>query len=271
MRKNSPEYFDYFNFPIGICLYSLQKKKTNQVKLFLYLKSISSNGYMQNTKSVFLTTSNQLGICYKTLRTHMKWLISQGWIVPDPIAHNYRIVGFNMLTEKLGFTMSTGAILYKDDIPKFKSFAVAAAITYLMDRIRVRRRQIEAGLIKGGPNLGNLPAYPFLPHTYLAKALGLSKSTAYEYRKLTMGNEFLRCIKKFNKLDVSSENFNLLKRYASFGSDALLKNGKRVMIQLPDQIKSNVYLRTKVNIRESCHKNRLGKNPDLIKRNLTNG
>jgi hypothetical protein len=113
MKKDNSQYFDYFNIPIWLCLFSLKKKKTNQVKLFLFLKSISRNGYIQNNKSIFLTTSNQLGICYRTLRTHLKWLIREGWIVPDPIAHNYRIVGFNILTEKLGSTISTGAIFNK--------------------------------------------------------------------------------------------------------------------------------------------------------------
>lgn len=267
MKKNGPQYFDYLNVPVGLCLYSLQTKKTNQVKFFLYLKSISS-GYVQKNNSELLLIASHLDICYKTLNTYLQWLLQHGWLIPDPIACNYRIIGFNSLTEKLGFTSSTGALLYKNDIPRFKSFAVAAVIAYLIERIRVRQWQTKAGLIKGSPNLSGLPTYPSLPHMYLAKTLKLSKTSAYEYRKLTVENKFLKCYKIYENLGFTSENFITLKKYYSENPEALRKKGKQIYIQLPDKIESLVYLRTKSNIRVVCQRNRMRKNPDLFKRNL---
>jgi hypothetical protein len=267
MNKNSTQYFDYFNVPVALLIYALKFKKTNQVKLFLYLKSISS-GYVQIQKSEFLLIAEHLDICSKTLNSYLQWLIQEEWLIVDPVAHNFRLIGFRRLSEKLGFTISTGALLYKNDIPKFKSFAVAAVITYLIERIRVRKWQTEAGLIKGNPNLSGLPSYPFLPHSYLAKTLELSKTTAYDFRKLTVENEFLKCRKSYEDQNFTSENLKMLKKYYPENPDTLRKKGKQIYRQLPDMIESSVYLRTKSNIWEVCQKNRIGKNPDLFKRNL---
>jgi len=264
MNRNNPQYYDYLNVPVGLCLYSLQNKKTNQVRIFLYLKSVSSNGYLQKNNLVFQSAANQLKICSKTLRTHLKWLIDQGWLIPDTVANSFRIIGFYSLTEKLGFTSTTGALLYKDKILRYKSFAVAAVIAYQLERIRVRQWQTKAGLKKGSPNLSGLPSYSSMPHSYLAKTLKLSKTTACKYRKLTVENEFLTCEKSFEYMGFACKHFKTLKEYYSDNPESLRKMGKQIYRQLPDKVESKVYLRTKINIKPVCQKNRLGKNPNLF-------
>lgn len=267
MKRLSSQYYDYLNVPVGLCFYSLENRKTNQVKFFLYLKSISS-GYVIENEPEFLAIASNLGICNKTANSYLKWLVSQGWLIHDPIAKNYRIIGFNSLASKLCFTSSTGAILYKKDITKYKSFAIAAVITYLIERIRVRQWQTKAGLIKRSPNLNSLPSYPFLPHTYLAKALKISKSSAYEYRKMTKGNQFITCLKKYENLDFNSKGLSLMKKHYPERPERLRRKGDQVFTQMPDHINSTIYLRTKANIRTTCQINRMGKKPDLIKENL---
>ena len=89
MNKNSSQYYDYLNVPVALLKYALECKKTNQVKLFLCLKS-SSSGYVQHNKPDFDIAAQHLNICNKTLKTYLKWLIQQGWVIPDQIANNYR-------------------------------------------------------------------------------------------------------------------------------------------------------------------------------------
>lgn len=142
MKKYSPNYFDYINVPVALCSYSLQIRKANQVRLFLYLKSIS-NGYIKNNHEIYLKAAKELGVCIKTIMNHRNWLILEGWLIPDYTANSIRIVSFEILVSKLNLLSATGVIIYKSEVKDYKIIAIAAVVKYNLMRRKRRRPEME--------------------------------------------------------------------------------------------------------------------------------
>jgi hypothetical protein len=256
MSMDKSKYCDYTNVPVELCVFSLQNRKANQVRLFLYFKS-NSNGYLKNKREIYVSAANRLNNNIKTIHNHLNWLIKEGWIIPDINVNSICIISFEKLAKKLGFRSPKGALLYKSDICHFKSFAIASVIKYNLMRINGRKHQ--AGLKMWSPKLGENPPYPHLTHNYLAKVLNKSKSAISEYKKLASTNKFLTCEKKYEDLKISPRHYSHLREYGPYESEKLIKKSSTILRQLPDKIDCSVKLRNKWNLREVCRKNRYGK------------
>lgn len=256
MKKENHQYHDYLNVPIELCAYSLQNKKTNPIRTFLFLKSISL-GYVKNSNEVFLRVSSNLNICKKTVINHKNWLIKEGWIIPDFEVNSFRIISFKLLASKLGFISAAGALLYKTEIKNYISFAVAAVTQYYLMRIKRRKHLTELNMWSS--KTGKFPPYPHLSHTYLAKVLKISKTSVSRYKILSQKDQYLKSYKKFEDLEIPLVDLNLYKIYGPYEPAKLKKIGTTIVKQLPNEIRCNIKLRKKYELREICQKNRLEK------------
>ncbi len=257
---------DYINVPVDLCLYSLKERKTSQVRLFLYFKSIS-NGFVSISSKTIKESAINLNVCQKTVRNHLKWLIKENWLSYYSISNSYHIIGFKTLANKLSFKTATGAIFYKNDISNYKAFAIAAVTTYQIKRIARRRK--DAGLKRGSPSFQDLPPYPLYPHlshTYLSKVLGLSKSNVANYRNLAIKYKYLKIEKQFKKTGQPNTQFFQLKKYCESHSHLLRRFRNKIFIQLPDKIESNIYLRSKKELISKVADNYNGKKLHHYKR-----
>lgn len=257
--KDRSIYHDYINVPIELCKYSLENRKSNQVRTFLYFKS-RSNGYVKNKRKAYLKASEDLQVSVKTVYNHLHWLINEGWIIPDPKVNSIRVISFEHLADRMGFLSTKGALLYKTDIQNFKSFSVASVIQYNL--MRSKGRKSLAGLKMRSPQPEEILPYPHLTHNYLAKVLNKSKTAISGYKKQACTNKFLTCEKKYEDLKISPRHYSYLREYGPYKSETLIKKSSTILRQLPDKIECSVKLRNKWNLREVCRKNRYGKNTE---------
>lgn len=256
MKGKSPQYFDYLNVPVALCQYALKEEKIAQVRLYLYLKSIS-NGYIKNRKSVYQKAANYLNVCLKTIRNHRSWLVKEGWLIYDLKVDSIRIVSFKVLATKLDFPSASGVILYKSEIQNFKGVAIAAIIKYYM--MRSKRRKMVTELEMWCSQFPSYLRYPHLAHNYLAKVLNKSKSAIYKYKKHAINKRQIKTKKKYLDLMLSGDSIELFKEHGPLNPDNLKKRGGTVLYQLPDEIYCNIILRRKDELRKICQKNRHGK------------
>lgn len=248
---------DYINVPVELCLFSLRDKKTSQVRLYLFFKSISS-GFIPNSSNTIHMSAEILNVCERTVKNHLYWLIEERWLIHYPETNSFRVIGFKPLAVKLSFRIASGGLLYKNEILKYKAFASALVITYYMMRIKRRKRLTE--FKKGSSSSHDLPPYPHLPHLYLAKVLGVTKSSAATYRKLAIKSGYLIQKCQFEDLKIPVDQLGLIKSTDVFDNRLLKKINNSVHIQLPDKIESQIHLRTKWELRSICQKNNMEKN-----------
>jgi hypothetical protein len=243
---------DYMNVPIDLCKYSLENRITNQTMLYLYLKS-KSDGYLKTNDERIMQALKDLGMCHKTLRKHLNWLITEGWLIMNINNSGIRVISYKLLSQKLNFKYCRGSILYKSNIHEFKYFAISSVIQFQIRGLRWRNRQ--AGLLKRNPELGEVPPYPLLPHTYLAKVLNMPKSTAARYKKMAGKKKYLTTRKKFLDLEIPVNYLSELKKYGNYNPDRLRNRRSNIYYQLPDKIETNILIRKKWNLKKTKNKN----------------
>jgi hypothetical protein len=256
MKRLSPQYYDYLNVPIALCVHSLKERKINQVRLYLYLKSIS-NGYIKNDPPIFKKAALELRVCIKTIRNHRDWLLKEGWIIHDSEVNSIRIISFKLLAVKLEFPSASGVIIYKSDIKDFKGIAIAAIIEYYM--MRSKRRNKVTELEMWNSQFPSYLRYPHLAHSYLAKVLNKSKSAIYKYKKHACNKRQIKTKKKYLDLQLAGDSIVPLKEHGPLNPDNLKQRRGTILYQLPDEIHCHVKLRRKDDLRNICQKNRQGK------------
>lgn len=261
MKINSHQYYDYFNVPVALCTYSLQVRKVNQVRLYLYFKAIS-NGYIKNNSKIYTESAKKLGVTKKTILNHRNWLIKEGWLIPDYEVNSFRIISFEILASKLNFFSATGVLLYKSEIKNYKSIAIAAVIEYHIMGLKRRKHAAELKMWSSQPQ--KFPPYPHLPNSYLAKVLQKSKTSAWRYIKLSQKKRYLQSFKKYEDLMLPSADINLFKTYGPYEPEKLKKIKGRIVKQLPNELKCNITLRRKDNLRRICQENREGKKTEPL-------
>lgn len=257
MKKYSSEYFDYLNVPVALCTYSLQQRKANQVRLFLYLKSISK-GYVKNNSELYFKAAKELGVCQRTVKNHRNWLIKEGWLIPDEDANSIRIVSFEILVRKMNILSATGVIINKSTLKDYKNLAIAAVVKYNL--MRQKRRKQETEFKMWSSQSPEFPPYPHLPITALAKIVGASKTTASRYKSQAKKGGRIETSKRFEDLGIPKSEILNLKRYGQFQPERLRIIRNKVFLQLPDELRCNLQFRKKSNLRAVCKKNSLEKN-----------
>lgn len=249
MKKYSSEYFDYLNVPVALCTYSLQQRKSNQVRLFLYLKSIS-NGYIKISNRHYVKATKELGVCDRTIRNHLKWLIHNGWLIIDRQANSINIISFERLVKKLNLQSATGVLIYKSDLKDYKTIAIAAVVKYNL--MRPKRRIPETELKMWSSQSPELPPYPHLPNSVLSRIVGISQTTASRYKKQSKKAGYIEAKKIFTETGIPLSEISHLRQYGVYKPGKVRNIKNRVVIQLPDKIMCNLEFRIKKNLQPVC-------------------
>jgi hypothetical protein len=257
MKKNSSEYFDYLNVPVALCTYSLQQRRAHEVRLFLYLKSFSI-GYVRHGRELYVNASKVLGVCERTIRNHLNWLIQEGWLILDTDKKSIRIVSFEILVRKLNLLSSKGVLIYKTDIKNYKAIAIAAVVKYNL--MRPKRRTPETELIMWSSKSPDLPSYPHLPNSVLSKIVRMSRTSASRFKKESKKAGYIETKKIFANTGIPIAEISHVRQYGGYQPGKVRNIKNKVVIQQPDKITCNLKFRDKRNLQEVCRKNRLEKN-----------
>ena len=233
------------NIPIELLVYALSNRKVNPLRLFLYLKSQGS-GYVHWTPDRKEKILSALNIkSPKTINANLKWLLKKGWVSINSKRASVRVVSYLVLAKKLNFKCATGVICENQNFNNFRPFIYAAVITYYLNSKYCIARQ--SAYKKGGANSNC--RYPNLPAKYLAEIMALGKSTITRYRQEAWDAGYIKMKYMFRPLNISFQDLEFYRAVDDEDSRCLVIHEKQVKIQLPNEIISNVKLRTKQNLK----------------------
>jgi hypothetical protein len=242
----------FLSIPMDILIFSLERKKVNQVKLFIALKVLFNGRFLKDDNETIQLICHTLG--YKTPKTFYKnfrWLISHKWVTFNK---EYCIIksSAKLRFKRQLYTQKGVEFESVVDIKTFRPFVYGAVYTYAMKYKRASDRY--SGIDKGSPNSKKYhrrsSSYE-LPVNYLAKILNISKSTASTYKKVAAKSGYLVVKKNYTYLGIRIEDLNKYKRFSGDPQIHKLRVIKgELYIQESDKIWSDMLVKRKRNLRK---------------------
>lgn len=224
--------------PVELCKFALSKRKTKEVSLWIFLKSITS-GHFLLSEGLVNDCLEKIG--WKTIKTfnkHFFWLINHKWISVNSKRESYRLISFSQLSKKLSFKSTTGAIYKKDYISTITGFFSGAVISYCVKRNM--RRKGRSVLRKHGTRKRR--PYPYITNYQLLTFLNIPKSTAQRYKKIAIKTGYVQAFPKLEKLIYSGNNYQFFRNHGAEAVKSFRYKDGHIYEQLPDEIYSNIVL-----------------------------
>ncbi len=258
----------YTTLPAGVCIYALTNRKVNQIKLYVYLKSISS-GHIKYHSTIYdykKEWAKDLNCHSKTIKSSIDWLIKNKWITVNGKRKSLRIVSYKQVCIKNNIDTKRAAIYEPDNFNAFRAFCIAVAIIYFRNRKKWNDKR-SAFNKRNSDASKNRYAYPKgfypLPNLYLAKCLKISKASAHKYKMEAIKYGFISRKKQISCI-YSGKNKLMKEAKNAYAKGSLdedfarrLRAGKKYLkIIDSDAIKSEIVLKSK---RFDFDKKRLGK------------
>jgi hypothetical protein len=249
-------YVRHLNIPVLICNYALKNRCVNQIKLYVYLKYISS-GNLNFSLLKRDTILKDLNIKqWETVVRQLKWLADKQIIIMRGKA--LIIKSYTHFAEDEEVSVK-GAIFTKENFRNFKEFLIAASLKSKINHdFFWRHRNKAEDLPKGRsimPDAVNFFSNEFQSNpkqqvkespvsaTFLATRFGVSKTTGSNYKRNTRKAGLIEVQKDIVKTNISAKSYSVIK--ANFGSEGLNIRiiSKKLCHQRPDKVKSIVCLR----------------------------
>jgi hypothetical protein len=249
-------YERHLNIPVLICNYALKNRCVNQIKLYVYLKYISSGNlnFSLLKRDAILKDLNIKQ--WETVVRHLKWLAEKQIIIMRGKA--LIIKSYTHFVEDEEVSVK-GAIFTKENFRNFKEFLIAASLkSKINNDFFWRSRKKAEDLSKGRsivPDSANFFSNEFQSNpkqqvkespvsaTFLATRFGVSKTTGSNYKKNTKKAGLIEVQKDIVKTNIAAKQYSVIK--ANFGYEGLNVRiiGKKLCHQRPDKVKSIVCLR----------------------------
>lgn len=234
------------NIPITLIAYALSHKVVNQLRLYLYLKSVSSGHFKVDKRSVHEACKYLAYYSDKTFFKNLNWLISKKWITFNSISKNCRVISFSRLCHKLNCKTKTGVIFETKDFKHFRPFLYAAVITW---SIRYKSRclsgwQKRQPASNKGDTSKSMSAISFksrnqLPNRYLAKILQLDHSTISRYKKASSSAGYITSQHQYEDTQLSFKFLYPMQKYLPEEAHLFVIHNNSVQRQLPDTISTH--------------------------------
>jgi hypothetical protein len=232
------------NVPVSLLIYSLQYKKISPLKLFLYLKQISSGHFHLCKESIEQVCTGLKWKSTKTFSNNIHWLVKHRWITVNNKTQSYRTISYRQLQKLLKLKIRTGVIMEREDFTYFRPFIYASVITWSMKRKKRTDKKSERK--EGRSSKSFHPPKPYtLPNRYLAKILQLDSSTISRYKSHAAEAGYLIIHKRYEDTGLPAEQIHQLHKTIGEEADTMVVFGKRIYRQLPDRIDSFIHLRYK--------------------------
>jgi len=232
------------NVPIAILIFALKNKKVNQLKLFLYLKCITSGNYKNTHRNKEEICKALNWKCTKTFDKNIQWLLKKHWLAYNSKKQSYHLNSYNRLYNKIDSRVRSGVFMDKMNFSEFRPFIYAAVITWAM----TAKKRIESKPErKKGRSRKSLPYsnYYSLPLRYAGEILKLDYSTISRYKTIAEKYGFIKVHKQYERIDLEVSNFDTLRKYLEEEGQRFVVHNNRIHIQNPDIIQSIIYLKYK--------------------------
>lgn len=233
-----------YNIPIELCSYALSKKRVRALQVYVYLK-LKCSGKIMIDQQFLKKIANDLELkSIKTIKIIIAELINEQWISKSEKSGYYFVKSFERIRRFLNLRKRTAAEVSINDIKNFKAFLIAAIISHLINAQKRRLRAVER--TKGSSKTSAFKQSFFYPvaNAALAKILGISVSTAFEWKRLAEKQGYIIIRNNSSVIEQAQPQFlKDLKKYGDIpGKRIWVKKGK-VCEQLPDNVYSKVSLR----------------------------
>lgn len=232
------------NIPIELCFDALSTKKVRPLQVFVYLK-LKCSGKIKISQQFLKNIANDLGLkSSKTVITSIVDLQNRQWISKSNKSGYYFVKGFESIRKLLNLSKRAGAEFIINDIKNFKAFLIAAIISHLINLQQRRLKAVERSKGDSKTSAFKQSLYYPMANAALAKIMGISISTAFEWKKLAEKQGYIKIRAIPRKIDYLNPHIlNQFKKYGDMPSNQLrLKNGI-IYEQQPDIVLSTVTLR----------------------------
>lgn len=232
--------------------YALVNRKYNHLKLYIYFKYIS-DGYVFYNNENIKAWATDIGMSERWIKSTLKWLIKHKWITVNSKRKCYRIISYKELCSKLNIQPHSSAIYELDDFNNFKNYCCAVVITYYIKTKSLIDKKNQSESILADSNMNwhfYTKDFREMPISYLAKCLGVSNSTANNFKKSALQLKLISVKKNHPFIIHNGQRLSIehLKYYKSaFPNIAgrIRTNGKYLRIVESDLIKSEVLIKRK--------------------------
>jgi hypothetical protein len=223
--------------PVELCKFALAKRKTREVTLWLFLKSISSGHFLLTSDLTGMICNTLHYKTEKTFRKHFHWLIKKGWITVNGRTGSHRIISMDQLARKYQYISKSCSVFSTDDFSTIRGFFVGTVIKYLIrGKGQSAYRRHEAR--KYCP-------YPFITLTRLAKFLEVPRSTAVRFKNRALRDGYIQVKHKFDRLLLPPADYRFLKQMGGDETRNMVMIKNRICEQKPDLITSTILIRKK--------------------------
>jgi hypothetical protein len=233
------------NLPITLIAYSLSHKVVNQLRLYLYLKSVCSGHFKVDERSVHAACKYLVYNSDKTFYKNLHWLISMKWITFNSVSHSCRIISFSRLCHKLDIKTRTGVLFETRDFKHFRPFLYAAVIAWSIRKKEWRKRQPASK--KGGTSksmsANKIKNRNQLPNRYLSKILQLDHSTISRYKLAASTAGYITTLHQYEDTQLSLKFLYPMQKYLPEEAHLFVAHNNTVQRQLPDTITHSIHLK----------------------------
>jgi len=231
----------HLNIPISLIIFAIQKRKIQQLRLYIYLKSRSS-GYINWDKNTINQIKKDLQIKdTRTINRQLRWLLKNKWVHMNSKKQCLRVAGYLMLFKKYNFQSATGALFNTNHFNKFRAFLYASIISHYS---KYKSRLAYQSGRKKGRSISNC-SFVDLPASYLAKVLGIGRSSIVRYRKEAWDAGFIKMKHRHQKHPLKIEELSFFRYCFRDEVNDKIAFKSEVYKQLSNTIKTNIHLRTK--------------------------
>ena len=240
----------YTTIPVGLINVAIVNRKLNHLKIYIFLKCISS-GHLSVKAHSYKMWAEEIGINEKTFKTCLDWMLENRWLSFNSKIQSLRVVSYQQLRRKYKKGFHTAIKFDRPNFIDFRGFCAAALIGYYRNskRFLVKKNKVS-GIINGVPrkNTYALPKkYYDFPVRFFAKCLGVSVTTAENLKKEAQKLGFISIRKNFfyledfhgNKVDTE------FLKHLGHNKKYYIKSARGILIKGADLIKINVYLKRK--------------------------
>lgn len=228
--------------PIHILIFALKEKKVNQLKLYLFLKTISSGHILLSDEAIRYVCDSLKWKDKRTFKNNIEWLLNNHWTALNNKTQSLRIASFEQVFKKTKGNIYTAARMEMKDFKTFRPFIYAAIITWGIKQIARKHRKPERN--KGNSNKSRFQDdLHILPNEYSAKLFKLDSSTASRYKNAAADAEYLNVYHRFINLNRKPKDLANLKLY--FDNDianSLVIHKGQIHEQQADAIYSSIQL-----------------------------
>ena len=225
--------------PVELCKFALSQRKTREVALWIFLKSVTSGHFLLSKE---LTASICDTFNYntkKTFKKHLNWLVRKRWITINGKTGSHRIISMNQLSKNYRFVSRSCGIFNTDEFNTITGFFAGTVITYLK-RIRGQSAQRKHEARKYCP-------YPYVTNNRVAKFLRVPRSSAIRYKKKAISDGYIAAKHRYEKLLLPGSDYNFHKMYGEEETRNFRYRRGAIWEQKPDKITSNILLRKRGN------------------------